>query len=166
MRRGFDRVLGGVLLLAVLCVAAGCDSDPVQVDERPANFTLPDLEGNDFTLSSTQGQVVLLTFFAPWCPVCQSEVPALKELHDTYSDDGLVIVAVATRANSREEIEQFQENYDVPYRIVIDDGRVSQLGYGATQVPTTFIIDRDVNKSLPYGHLTEEEMVDLIEPLL
>ena len=148
-------------------IAFSCSSTEIEpnVDPRPPNFTLNDLDGNAFQLSSTQGSVVMLHFFAPWCTICQQEAPLINELHRDFSRLGLVVVGIAVNAASVEQIEEFRDTYDVPYRILVDDGRVSSLGYGVTNIPTTYFIDRDVNLIGPYGARTKDEYVGIIEPL-
>ena len=156
-----------VALLSCCLVLYGCSSteiDPV-VDPRPPDFTLNDLDGNSFRLSSTQGSVVLLHFFAPWCPVCQGDAPVISELHRDLSGLGLTVIAVAVQANSVAEIEDFRETYNIPYRILIDDGVVSRAGYGVSQIPTTYVIDREVNLLGPYGSRSKEDLVEILEPL-
>ena len=165
---GSRRFLQSCALALCMLIGAGCKEDnPVAVvDPRPPDFTLADLDGNTFQLSSTQGKVVLLHFFAPWCPVCQSEAPVLAELHDQFGAAGLVIVAVAVQAVSLDQIRNFKDTYEVPYLILVDDGRVSVVGYGVNSIPTTYFIDKEVALSGPFGPLSKEEFVDRIQPLL
>ncbi len=153
------------LPLLVLLLVGCSDENPVEQDVEVPDFRLPDLEGNTFQLSSTQGKVVVLTFFATDCHACQEEAPRLVALHDQFAGKGLEIVAVALRARSVDEVKAFKEAYGIPYRIVIDNG-VVEGGYGVSRTPTTYIIDRDVKAYGPYPAMTEEEMANLIKPFL
>lgn len=163
-RRSAHLFAAGLLLVLLV---TGCENDPITPDPRPPDFELTDLEGNVFKLSQTQGSVVILTFFAPWCPVCQSEAPVLGELYEEFHHDGLEIVAVAVQADSLDQIRAFKDDLDVPYRILVDDGRVSSAaGYGVANVPTTYFIDRDVNLYGPFGHLEKEQFETAIQRYL
>lgn len=155
------------LLVAVLALAACSKSEPIgqPPDERPPDFVLSDPDGNAFQLSSTEGKVVLLTFFASWCGSCRAEAPLLGELYRTYKDQGFEIVAVAVNS-SIEDTKAFIEAFDVPYLIVMDNNVVSRFGYGVSRVPTNYFISRDVFLIGPYGPLGKEDFEDQIKKLL
>ena len=157
------------LLLGGLIIAGCGEENPVEPEElQPPNVTLNDLDGDEFQLRSTEGEVVLLHFFAPWCPVCQAEAPELNALHERYKDEGLTIIGVAVAADSLGQVRAFKDQYDVPYRILVDDGR-AELQFGINQVPRTFVIDRQVKFQNPpggYPALTEEEWAEVVQPLL
>ena len=107
----------------------------------------------------------MLHFFAPWCEICQSEVETIKQLHDDYSGIGMIIVGIAVQATSVQQIEEFRDAYDVPYPILVDDGRVARLGYGVSRIPTTFIIDREVNLIGPFGVQSRDDFAEILQPL-
>lgn len=158
-------VLVGLLLAASL---VGCNNNTVEPDPGPPDFILSDLDGNEFRLQSTQGKVVILTFFAPWCPVCQSEAPVLAELHEQYAAQGLEIVAVAVQAESIDQIRAFKADFDLPYRILVDNGLVSSAaGYNVVSVPTTYFIDREVNLYGPFRrHIEKDEFDNVVRRYL
>ena len=162
----YFRLLPALLLAAALAATGGCKNDDVLVDERPPDFTLEDLDGEDWTLSDTQGDVVLLNFYSPTCGACRAETPDLVQLYRTYSDSGLVVVGVTVQANSIEEIEQYRDEFEVPYPLLIDNQGIGQ-GYGVRATPTTYVIDRDVTLYGPFvGAMSEEQLKDLVVPLL
>ena len=107
MHGGGGRALRGaalplvVLLAALLLSSAGCGKKEESVGMKfdvgkPApEFTLPDLEGNQIELSSMKGKVLILDFWATWCPPCKEEVPHLVSLQSKYRDQGLQIVGLS-----------------------------------------------------------------------
>jgi len=156
------------IIVLLILVFAGCKDNPtaVEVEVRPPNFTLKDSDGNDFTLSSTQGNVVLLNFFATWCSSCRLEIEHLVELHEEYKDSGLVIIGITMEAEGAEEVADFKEEYEIPYQLLVDDGVVGGFGYKVTRVPTNYLIDKDVFLYGPYPGMTKEELAELIAPFL
>ena len=162
------KTLRYLFLLLLLSSGTGCKDNPteVEIERRPANFTLTDLEGNEFTLSSTEGQIVVLNFFATWCPTCQAEVKDLAELHEEYADQDVRIIGIAIESGTVEAITEFRDFYELPYPILVDDGNVSSLGYQVRSVPTNFFIDKEVNMYGPYGPLSKAKMTELIRSML
>ena len=134
-----------LFLLAVLPLLAGCDNgEPDDVDNRvqTIDFILNDLQGNPFQLSSTQGSVVIINFFATTCPICQAEAQDLNTLYETYHDQGLEIIGVAIRAQSVDEVKAYVDAFDVPYRVLLDDNVVS-AAYRVAGTPDAYFIDRE-----------------------
>ncbi|MCL2374289.1 MAG: TlpA family protein disulfide reductase [Treponema sp.] len=112
----------------------------------PRDFSLalvsPQAEEQYLTLSELRGAVVLLYFWATWCPSCVAGMPSLESLHRRYQGEGLKVVAVNLQ-ESREHIHAFMDGNGFSFASVLDsDRRVSSL-YGIQAIPTSFIIDRD-----------------------
>ena len=106
------------------------------------DFILKDLEGYNFSLSSFRGKVVLLNFWATWCPYCRKERSELNNLHKEYYDKELVILSVATD-RSLVKLQRFIKDNPVDFIVLSDsDGEVSE-SYGVRAFPTNFLIDRD-----------------------
>ena len=168
MRKHLCRLLLGAALLGVPATV-GCDDEmPTEPDVRPREFTLPDVDGDPFTLSDTRGKVVMLSFFSPTCSACQLEAPELAALHERYSDEGLVVIGVGIRSGV-EALRAFKETYDLPYRVLVDDGLVSTSAYGypVSATPTTYVINRDAELLGPYvGAQREATWTELLQPLL
>lgn len=154
-------LLGGLLM-------AGCDeSAPTESKIEIPNITTVDLQGEPFLLSETQGKVVLLSFFQPSCAGCQAEAPVLRALHEQFADDGLVIVGIDAGISTEEELQEFKEEFDLPFRILYDDAGLITRGYGVRRTPTTYVITRDADLYGPYvGAHPEEEWIGLLQPLL
>lgn len=112
------------------------------------DFTLPDLDGKPVSLSSLKGKVVLVNFWATWCPPCKEEIPSMEKLWQRFGKDGLVILAVSVDKISDEELKKFVQERKMTFTVLRDNsggklGQVAEGLYGTTGVPETFIVDRN-----------------------
>jgi thiol-disulfide isomerase/thioredoxin len=106
-------------------------------------FTLETLQGESVSLSSLRGKPVILNFWASWCPPCRAEMPALENIHKRYSSEGLVVLAVnATAQDSKAGIDQFLNEVDISFLILMDPASTAASLYEIRSLPTTFFIDR------------------------
>jgi peroxiredoxin len=106
------------------------------------DFSLQDLDGNVRRLKSFHGRVVLLTFWATWCPPCLTEIPSMEALYQAYKDHGFEVVAVASDVQGAEAIQPFVTQRDLSFTTLLDaTGQVTRL-YGVTSLPTTYLLDR------------------------
>jgi peroxiredoxin len=107
------------------------------------DFSLRDLEGSVRRLASLRGRVVLLTFWATWCTPCQSEIPLMEALYQTYKDRGFEVVAVASDVQGTEVVQPFVTQHHLSFTTILDTtGEVTRL-YGVTSLPTTYLLDRE-----------------------
>ncbi|MCL2804830.1 MAG: TlpA family protein disulfide reductase [Treponema sp.] len=110
--------------------------------QLPQDFTLQNLNGENVTLSSYKGKVVLLNFWATWCPPCRDEMPSMETLYKRYKNQGLELLAVNLRENPA-AVRQFIQRGGYTFPIPLDtNGRVSG-NYGVEAIPTTYVIDRE-----------------------
>lgn len=135
------------------------------VGSRAPDFTLPDIAGSSFSLTDLKGKVVILNFWATWCPPCKKEIPDFIELQQRYGEKGLEIVGVALE--EREPVADYVASHGVDYRILIGDGRIAQQYGGIRSIPTTFIIDREGRVAASFVGLQSKEVwLAQIEKLL
>jgi len=161
------------LILVLTFIAAGCkkkEPEPpqqaeqakVEAGEKPTkppgdkappspgaksapSFTLRDLNGKQVSLSDFKGKVVILDFWATWCPPCVIEIPHFIELYEQYKDQGFVMVGISLDRQGVGVVKSFVQKYRVNYPILMTDGRVDRVYGGITGIPTTFVIDRAGN---------------------
>ena len=108
----------------------------------PNDFSLPLLAGGNASLSSYRGKVVILNFWATWCPPCRVEMPSMETLYRRFSAQGLEILAVDIGEDAS-SVRQFIRNAGYTFPVMFDsDNRVSSV-YGIEAIPTTYIIDRE-----------------------
>ncbi|MFA5146554.1 MAG: TlpA disulfide reductase family protein [Candidatus Omnitrophota bacterium] len=160
------RHIGVLLITTVLLMTGACaKSGAMEAGEAAPDFSLTDLDGKTFNLSDFNGKVVILDFFAPWCPPCREEIPDFIKLQSEYGDKGFAMVGVALV--SRDEAKSFAEKAGINYPVLIDDGKVSG-NYGPIRsIPTTFVIGRDSKISKMYiGYKTKEVFEKDIQELL
>lgn len=106
-----------------------------------ADFTFPTLDGPPWTLSRHRGRVVLLNFWATWCPPCQTETPALVRIARDYGAKGLDVAGVAMDQGGLSNVQSFVAAYHVPYPILLPRPFSPVTGV-VRAFPTTFLIDR------------------------
>ena len=105
------------------------------------DFQLKDLNGNKVLLKDFRGKVVLLNFWASWCPACREEMPSLEVIYKDYKDKGFEILAIDIMED-RKMVETFMEKMGLSFAALLDsDGKVSN-DYRVVAIPTTFVIDR------------------------
>jgi peroxiredoxin len=112
-------------------------------DRRRQNpeFTLRDLKGVQWTFRELRGKVVLVNFWATWCPPCRKEMPDMQALYERFSPRGLVILAISDE--TPEKVEPFIAERKYAYSILLDPGRkVSEL-FGVSGIPKSFLYGRD-----------------------
>ena len=103
-------------------------------------FTLLDTEGKPHQLADYRGQVVVLNFWATWCPPCREEMPAMERLHKMVANESIAVVAINV-GEDEDTIFLFTADYPVSFPLLMDqDGSVTQ-DYPVIGLPTTYIID-------------------------
>ena len=171
-------MLGAVLVLtSVFCfltAALAADNPSPYVVEKllgkkAPDFTLKDMGGRPSTLSANRGKVVLLVFWASWCPTGPQEFASLNRLYAKYKDRGLVILAVSSD-KSLAAAKGFLSQNPVSFTVLLDDKlTVSKQLYRAFMIPMTFVIDKSgkiVNKHFGEQDWTKPEILKEIDTLL
>lgn len=139
------------------------------VAQAPADFRLPDLQGQSRSLDDWAGQVRVVNFWAPWCPPCRREIPELMRLQRHYAERGLVVVGITvdTAQNARD----FAAASDIDYPLLIadDTGIALARRFGSTKdgLPFTAVVDREGRISYTHsGELSLPEAEAAVTPLL
>lgn len=113
--------------------------------ERAApDWRLAGLDGKTVKLSDFKGKVVVLNFWATWCPPCRKEIPDLIALQKKYGKD-LVVVGVSLDENGLAAVKSFVAKNGINYPVVMGDQETASAYGGITAIPTTFVIDRAGN---------------------
>jgi len=133
-----------VVLLAALAYRQLAESKgyALRAGTAAPGFRLKDLSGGDVDLGAYRGKVVVLNFWATWCPPCVEEMPSLERLHRTLGPEGLAVVAVSTDEDEA-ELRRFVSSHGLTVPVLRDPGgRIASGGYRTTGYPETFVLDR------------------------
>lgn len=155
-----------VLLMSMFTI--GCENTQAEKypHGRAFNFETEDINGNKVRLSDYSGKIIILNFFATWCPPCRAEMPAFNEIRRKY-EHVTEIIAVNVGKESLSGVQEFANINDLEFTIVMDDGRLSDLYGPISAIPVTVIIDRDFNIARRYvGMRPKEIFINDIEELL
>lgn len=150
-----------LLLLAVPSLAA-----LGQTQKAPA-LALQDLRGRTVHLSDYKGKVVLLNFWATWCPPCRAEVPDLVRWQREYEHRGLKVVGVTYPPTNLTAVRRFVRRFKINYSVLLGARGTKALFIEGETLPLTVVIDREGNvRERIEGILLPEEFEEKIKPLL
>ncbi|MGE5237450.1 MAG: TlpA family protein disulfide reductase [Chloroflexota bacterium] len=128
-----------VCIVVQLVVAAYAGAAQVQAP----GFELSDLEGKTHRLSDYRGKVVILNFWASWCPECITEMPSLNALYEKFRGNGLVVLGIAAD-RKKEPAEKVIKKTGVTYPLLLEQtGGVFVRQYTVIALPTTVVIDKN-----------------------
>lgn len=114
--------------------------------EKAADFTLKNAGGGmDVKLSDYKGKVVILDFWATWCPPCRKGIPDLIELQKKYGDKVVVIGVSVDDQNTIGEVPGFIKSMNINYPVAYANSEIAAAYGGIEAIPTSFIIDQDGN---------------------
>jgi peroxiredoxin len=138
-----------------------------QIGEQAPTFSLKDKDGKTYSTESLKGKVVVLNFWATWCPPCRAEIPAFKSVYDKYKGKGVEIVGVSLDHKGWDVITPFLDQYKLNYPVVLGGAEIAKAYGNVRSIPTTFIIDRDGKVIDSHvGAMSEEQLVKTFEKLL
>ena len=107
---------------------------------QEAGFTLTSLDGKTYNLDALRGKVVLLNFWATWCPPCRREMPDMEKLYRRFGEKGLIVLAVSDE--KRETVEKFLQEQNYTFPVLLDPDRTVNKAFGIEGIPNSFLFDR------------------------
>jgi thiol-disulfide isomerase/thioredoxin len=133
------------------------------------NFTLPELDGKQHSLEEWRGKVIVLNFWATWCPPCREEIPLLIALQKKRAADGLQVVSVAI--DNKTAVMLYRQSSGINYPVLMGGNDafelVARYGNRMGSLPFTVIIDRSGSIAVrKLGAFTQNELESLVEPLI
>ena len=108
---------------------------------QKVDFTLSDLQGHPWHLQELRGKVVLVNFWATWCPPCRKEMPDLQALYDKYKDQGFVVLAISDEEMAK--VTPFIGQRGISYPVLLDPGRKVNEEFIVEGIPKSFVYDRE-----------------------
>ena len=154
--------------LTVLSLFFGCGKKPesVQIGDSVHDFSLHDQAGKVHNMAENKGKVILLRFWADWCPNCKEEMPKIDEVYRNLKDKGFVVIGINVK-QSEEAVAAFVKEYSISFPTPLDKDAATAKKYGVVGLPTTFIIDKNGKiREKVMGDMTKEDVERLVAPLL
>jgi peroxiredoxin len=153
------------LILAMLAIVltAGCTSGSKEtklaVSSAAPDFSLQDLSGRSVRLSDLKGKVVLVEFWATWCPPCRASIPALERLHRTYNPRGLVVLGVSLDEGGWDSVKSFAAEHGISYPVLKGSADLSAK-YLVRAIPALFLVNKEGLISQRYVGDEHEDALD------
>jgi len=169
-----------IFMTTLVLLWSGCSSESKKSDDKSSSTTQPtknekvtlqSIDGKEiivtplekgFSFSGFENKVVLVNFFATWCPPCKAEIPHLNNLQEKYKDNFVVISVLLEENKSNEEIASFMKYNDIHYIITngSENFKFAQNVGGVKNIPLMFLYDKAGKYSTHYVGAIPEEMID------
>jgi peroxiredoxin len=150
MRRLLVIIVALVLVGGSLYLGSASSSRPshepvklLSLGDAAPDFQLEDTTGKKFSLSDLRGKVVLVNFWATWCPPCRAEMPSMEKLNQAMVGEDFVMLAINVEENARAVVPAFLEKSPHTFSVLYDDLGVVQKLYGVYNFPKSFVIRKD-----------------------
>jgi thiol-disulfide isomerase/thioredoxin len=114
---------------------------PISRKPQAPDFVLSDMNGKKVSLSSLKGKIVLLNFWATWCPPCREEMPTLETLFQTFKDRSDFVLLAVDSEEHKETVSEFLKNNPYRFPVLLDTTGEADLQYSIEAIPTTYLID-------------------------
>ena len=161
------RVLFCILFATMALLSSGVTSPAGQTRKAAPDWQLKDVNGNPLKFSDFRGKVVVLDFWATWCPPCRAEIPGLVAIHKKYADQGLSVIGVSVDQQGPAVVKPFMQRFSINYPVVMGNEKVLSDYGGISAIPTTFVIDREGNVVASHEGYTDQATFESeIRPLL
>ena len=135
---------GWILISRATASPSGAEGSAPQQGFRAPDFTLNTLDGRKASLSDYKGKVVLINFWASWCPPCKAEMPYIQAAYKTYRDQGLMVLAIDSTSDQSEAdaARQFANTNGLAFPVLADVRTEASQLYQVQALPTSFFVDR------------------------
>ena len=136
-----------LIFIIIFLLFHGCSKE-VGARSTAPDFTLPDLAGNKISLKQFRGNIILLDFWATWCPPCRISIPELVNIQERYRDRGVVILGISVddpRMYNDNYLFAFKTHFKINYKILRVNSKVARDYFGEVKIalPTLFVINRE-----------------------
>jgi len=133
---------------------------------RPPDFTIATVDGQELSLSDLRGKLVLLNFWGTWCGPCRREMPEFQKAYEEFREEGLLILAIAYN-DTEAAIRDFRDEFGLTFPLALDDSGEINDSYAVQTRPSTYIIGRDgLIWTKHFGIMTEPQLRELFDDML
>lgn len=157
-----NRYLLLIILISLFPFGFGCDirtSSIPKIGDKFPDFKYMDIEGKKGSITALKGNLILVRFWADWCPYCREEMPVIEKIYKEYEKKGFSVLAINVK-QSKEKVETFVAELNLSFPIILDkDARIAKL-CGVRAIPTTFIVDRNgIVREIIVGEVFKEKSI-------
>lgn len=149
-----------IILVSFFIFSFGCGkrtSSIPKIGDKFPDFKYIDMEGKKGSITALKGNLILVRFWADWCPYCRVEMPVIDKIFKEYEKKGFSVLAVSVK-QSREKVEAFVAELNLSFPVILDkDARIAKL-CGVRAIPTNFIVDRNgIVRKIIIGEVFKEK---------
>lgn len=156
------------LVVGLICLFASSAAAGQKSPEKPTpELKLRDIRGRTIRLSDYRGKVVLINFWATWCPPCGAEIPDLVQLQRDYRHQGLRVIGITYPPQQLSAVREFTQRLGVNYPIALGTKETKALFTSSEALPITIVLGKDGRvRDIIEGILLPQEFEQMIKPLL
>jgi len=128
-----------VFILLIFFVVCKAKDQEQGKTSNNRDFTLTTIDNEEITLSKLKGKVVLIDFWATWCPPCKNSIPVFTKLYNKFHEQGFIVLGIGLEEKT--PLENYRNQHNIPYPILIGNKEVARA-YGVQGIPHIVIIDK------------------------
>lgn len=141
-----DKFLHSAKIFFFVCLftftLAHCNREGLEPGVFPPSFSLANEKGENVSLADFKGKVILINFWATWCPPCIAEMPALNSLYEKFKDKNFVVIGIASQ-DAKDDVDDFVKKSGITFPVLYDfDGKVSQK-FKVNGFPETLLVSKE-----------------------
>jgi len=156
-----------IALIVALTATYGCAKGKEKILSKAPDFEVADISNNQIiSLKNYKEKVVLLNFWATWCPPCRAEIPDLIQLYEKYKEN-FVIIGVSLDREGIEVVKDFYSKFKINYPVVMGNPEIVKSYGGISAIPTSFLINKkgEIVQTI-VGYRSRDQYESYILPLI